>query len=147
MARQATNAHAVVAMAKAPIPYQGLAPATRRSYLRQHPQIIDALMRGFVEPIAFIQKPANKEIVLNSLMKNLRLKTLQDAETGYESLQWMYTLNIRPTLAGIANMQCLLDLGNPKVKAVKLDDVVDQEPSQRLEKSAFYRELVSRTKK
>jgi NitT/TauT family transport system substrate-binding protein len=46
-------------MAKAPIPYQGLAPATHRSYLRQNPQLIDALMRGFVESIAFIQKPAN----------------------------------------------------------------------------------------
>ncbi|MGE5217441.1 MAG: ABC transporter substrate-binding protein [Chloroflexota bacterium] len=115
-------------MAKAPIPYQGLAPATRRSYLRQNPQIIDALMRGFVESIAFIHKPANKEIVLKSLMKNLRLKNLQDAETGYESLQWMYTLNIKPNIPGIANMQRLLALGNPKVKTVKVEDVVDEAP-------------------
>lgn len=134
-------------MAKAPIPYQGLAPATRRSYLRQNPQIIDALMRGFVESIAFIHKPANKEIVLKSLMKNLRLKNLQDAETGYESLQWMYTLNIKPNVPGIANMQRLLAFGNPKVKTVKLEDVVDEAPWQRLEKSAFYRDLVAAAKK
>jgi ABC-type nitrate/sulfonate/bicarbonate transport system substrate-binding protein len=131
-------------MAKAPIPYQGLAPATRRSYSRQNPQIIDALMRGFVESIAFIQQPGNKETVLKSLMKSLRLKNLRDAETGYESLQWMYTLNIKPNVPGIANMQRLLALSNPKVKNVKLEDVVDEAPWQRLEKSAFYRELTAK---
>jgi NitT/TauT family transport system substrate-binding protein len=134
-------------MAKAPIPYQGLAPATRRTYIRQNPQIIDGLMRGFVESIAFIHKPANKEAVIRSLMKNLRLKNSSDAEAGYQSLQWMYTLDIKPNIPGIANMQRLLALGNPKVKSVKIEDVVDEAPSQRLEQSAFYRELAAQAKK
>jgi len=134
-------------MAKAPIPYQGLAPATRRSYIRQNPQLIDSLMRGFVESIAFIHKPANKEIVMKTLMKNLRLKNPQEAESGYESLQWMYTLDIKPNVPGIANMARLLALGNPKVKSVKMEDVVDEAPWQRLEKSAFYRGLTAAAKK
>ena len=119
-------------MAKAPIPYQGLAPATRRSYLRQNPQIIDALMRGFAESIAFIHKAANKESVIRSLMKNQRLQNPQDAEAGYQSLQWMYSLDIKPNVPGIANMARLLALGNPKIKNVKMEDVVDPAPSQRL---------------
>jgi ABC-type nitrate/sulfonate/bicarbonate transport system substrate-binding protein len=134
-------------MAKAPIPYQGLAAATRRAYMRQNPQIIDALMGGFAESIAFIHTAANKEAVIKSLMKNLRLKTPQETESGYESLQWMYTLDVKPNLPGIANMHRLLALGNPKVKSVKMEDVVDEAPAQRLEKSAFYRELVARAKK
>ena len=36
---------------------------------------------------------------------------------------------------------------NPKVKTVKIEDVVDEAPVQRLEKNAFYRELVAQTKK
>jgi NitT/TauT family transport system substrate-binding protein len=134
-------------MAKAPIPYQGLAPATRRSYIRQNPQIIDSLMRGFVESIAFIQKPSNKEVVIRSLTKNLRLKNSQDAESGYESLQWMYSLDVKPNIPGVANMARLLAFSNPKVKSVKLEDVVDEAPWWRLEKSAFYRELVAQSKK
>src|SRR3972149_9317559 len=134
-------------MAKAPIPYQGLAPATRRSYIRQNPQIIDGLMRGFVESIAFIHRAANKEIVIRSLMKNQRLQNPQDAEAGYQSLQWMYSLDIKPNVPGIANMARLLALGNPKVKSVKMEDGVDQAPSQRLEQSTFYRELVAQGKK
>ena len=62
-------------LAKAPITYQGLALATGRSYLRQNPQMIDSILRGVVESVAFIQKPSQKEAVINSLMKNLRLKS------------------------------------------------------------------------
>ena len=130
-------------LGKAPIPYQGLAAATRRGYLKQNPQVIDSLMRGFVETIAFIHKSSNKEIVVKSLAKNLRLKNLQDAETGYQTLQWLYSLDIKPTLPGIQNMQRFLALSNPKVKTVKTEDVVDEAPWQRLEKSAFYRDLIA----
>lgn len=133
-------------LGKAPIPYQGLAAATRRGYLKQNPQIIDVLMRGFAETVSFIQKPANKEAVVKSLAKNLRLRNLQDAETGYQTLQWIYSLDIKPTVPGIQNMQRFLALGNPKVKSVKTEDVVDEAPWQRLEKSSFYRELVTAKK-
>ena len=104
-------------------------------------------MCGFVESIAFIQKPANKEIVLKTLMKNRRLKNPQEAQSGYESLQWMSTLDIKPYVPGIANMARLLALANPKVKSVKMEDEVDDAPWQRLEKSAFYRELTAAAKK
>jgi NitT/TauT family transport system substrate-binding protein len=130
-------------LGKAPIPYQGLAAATRRSYLKQNPQIIDSLMRGFADTVAFIHKPANKEAVIKSLVKNLRLKSPQDAEIGYSALQWLYNLDIRPTIPGIQNMARFLALTNPKVRSVKSEDVVDDGPWQRLEKSPFYRELVA----
>jgi NitT/TauT family transport system substrate-binding protein len=134
-------------LGKAPIPYQGLAAATRRSFIRQNPQIVDSLMRGFVETVAFIHRPSGKEAVIKSLMKNLRLKNPQDAEIGYQALQWLYSFDIKPTLAGIQNMARLLAVGNPKVKTVKIEDVVDETPFQRLEKSSFYRELVAQTRK
>jgi NitT/TauT family transport system substrate-binding protein len=134
-------------LGKAPIPYQGLAAATRRSYLRQNPQTIDSLMRGFVETIAYIHKPANKEVVVKTLMKNLRLKNSQDAETGYHNLQWLYSVDIMPTIPGIQNMARFLALGNPKVKTVRMEDVVDEAPFQRLERSAFYRELAAPVKR
>jgi NitT/TauT family transport system substrate-binding protein len=133
-------------LAKAPIPYQGLAAASRRVYLRQNPQIIDSLMRGLVDTVAFIQKPGNKEAVVKSLMKNLRLKNTQDAETGYQALLWLYNFDIKPTLPGIQNMARFLALTDPKIKTVKIDDVVDEAPWQRLEKSAFYRDLVAAKK-
>jgi hypothetical protein len=111
--------------------------------MRQNPQVVDSLMRGFVDTVAFIHKPSNKETVVKTLMKNLRLKNLQDAETGYQSLQWLYNLDVKPTVPGIQNMARLLAMGNPKVKTVRMEDVVEEAPWQRLEKSAFYKELAA----
>lgn len=137
----------LVDMAKAPIPYQGLALAATRSYIKQKPQVIDALLRGVVESIAFIQRPTQKEIVIKSLTKNLRLKNPKDAESGYDALQWIYSLDIRPTLKGVENMHRLLALTNPKMKSVRSENVVDDEPVVRLQKSSFYRELLAREKR
>jgi hypothetical protein len=44
-------------------------------------------------------------------------------------------------------MHRLLALTNAKVKTVKTEDVVDEAPAQRLESSAFYRELVGQARK
>jgi len=137
----------LVDMGKAPVPYQGLALATQRSYLRQNPQIVDSILRAVVESIAFIQNPARKEATIKSLMKNLRLKNVQEAESGYQALQWLYSLDIKPNLKGIQNMHRLLAMTNPKMKSVKSEDVIDESAVQRVEKTDFYRDLVARAKR
>ncbi len=132
---------------KAPIPYQGLALVARRSYLQQNPQIADSVLRGAVESVAFIQNPANREVVLKSLVKHLRLTNSKEAENAYDVLQWLYNLDIQPNLKGIQNMQRLLAVTNPKVMKVKAEEVVDKEPVRRLEKSNFYRDLIAHLKR
>ena len=132
---------------KAPIAYQGLALAARRSYLQQNSQIADAVLRGTLEGVAFIQKPANREAAVKSLMRHLRLSSAKEAENGYEVLQWLYNVDIRPNLKGIQNMQRLLAVTNPNVMKVKAEDAVDEEPVRRLEKSSFYAEIVAQLKK
>jgi hypothetical protein len=44
-------------------------------------------------------------------------------------------------------MQRLLAMTNPKVAGVKVEDVVDDEPVRRLEKSSFYSEIVAQGKR
>ncbi len=132
---------------KAPIPYQGLALAARRSYLKQNSQTTDAVLRGVLEAVAFIQNPAHKDVVLKSLAKNLRLPNTKEAESGYDVLQWLYNFDIHPSIKGIQNMQRLLAVTNPKVANIKVEDVVDDEPVRRLEKTSFYSDIVAQTKK
>lgn len=137
----------LVDMGKAPILYQGLALATQRSYLKQNPQIVDSILRGAVESVAFVQTPSRKDAVLKSIAKNLRLKNPQDAESGYQVLQWLYSLDINPNLKGVQNMHRLLALTNPKMNSVRSETVIEDAPVKRLEQSAFYRELAAPMKK
>jgi ABC-type nitrate/sulfonate/bicarbonate transport system substrate-binding protein len=132
---------------KAPIPYQGLALAARRSYVLQNGPIIDAVLRGTLEGVAFIQKPANRETTLKSLTRHLRLSSAKEAESGYEVLQWLYSMEIHPNLKGIRNMQRLLAVTNPSVLKIKADDVIDEEAVRRLEKSSFYGETAAQLKR
>jgi ABC-type nitrate/sulfonate/bicarbonate transport system substrate-binding protein len=132
---------------RAPIPYQGLALVARRSYLKQNPRTVDAILGGLVESVAFIQNPVHREVALKSLVKNLRLSSTKEAENGYEVLQWLYSLDVKPSVAGIQNMQRLVALTNPRVAGVKAEDVVDEVPVQRLERTTFYQELLTHSKK
>jgi NitT/TauT family transport system substrate-binding protein len=134
-------------LGKAPIPYQGLALIARASYLKQNPAIADSVLRGILEAVVFVKNPERKDAVLKSLIKNLRLSDPREAESGYRALQWLYSLEITPDLKGIRNMQRLLATTNPKVKAVRAEDVVDEDPVRRVKQSVFYRELVERSKR
>jgi hypothetical protein len=80
-------------------------------------------------------------------MRHLRLSSAKEAENGYEVLQWLYSMEIRPNLKGIQNMQRLLAVTNPNVLKVKAEDAVDEEPVRRLEKSSFYAEIVAQLKR
>ena len=62
-------------------------------------------------------------------------------------LQWLYSLDIRPSVKGIQNMQRLLTATNPKVAGVKAEDVVYEAAVEVVQKSAFYEELLSRAKR
>ena len=115
--------------------------------MQQHGAITDAVLRGTLEGVAFIQKPGNRDAAVKSLARHLRLSNTKEAESGYEVLQWLYSLDIHPNLKGIQNMQRLLAVTNPAVLKVKAEDVVDEEPVRRLEKTNFYSELVAQAKK
>jgi NitT/TauT family transport system substrate-binding protein len=141
------NFRVLLDIGKAPIPYQGLALAARRAYLQHNSQVVDAVLRGTLEAVAFIHKPANRETVVRSLARHLRLSSTKEAESGYDVLQWLYSFEIRPNLKGIQNMQRLFAVTNPNVLKVKAEAVVDEEPVRRLEKSAFYSEIVAQAKR
>ncbi|HLN87492.1 MAG TPA: hypothetical protein VK200_13545, partial [Candidatus Limnocylindrales bacterium] len=126
---------------------QGLALAARRSYVQHNGAIVDAVLRGTLEGVAFIQKPGNRDTALKSLTRHLRLSNMKEAESGYEVLQWLYSLDIHPSLRGIQNMQRLLAVTNPNVLKIKAEDVIDEEPARRLVKSAFYGEIVAQAKR
>ena len=137
----------LVDLGKAAIPYQGLALIGRTGYLKQNPALADAVLRGVLDAVGFVQNPARKDVVIKSLMKNLRLSDVREAESGYGALQWLYNLDVAPEMTGIRNMQRLLAITNPKVKAVRTEDVVNEDSLRRVTQSTFYRNLLELQKR
>lgn len=96
---------------------------------------IERVVAALTESLAFVQTPANKPIVLRILMKHLRINDSAAAEEGYRD--HLLTLNRKPypSLDGRRNAQRLMAQQNPKIAALKVEDLVDSRFVRKLDES------------
>jgi ABC-type nitrate/sulfonate/bicarbonate transport system substrate-binding protein len=120
------------------IPFQDTALYTRKSFVAQHPEVVENLLRALLDGITFIQDPTNKNAVLKSLVQWLRLSKTEDAVEGYEFMRKMYTKRIYPTVDGIRNSIRVLSATNEKFRALKAEDLVDDRIVRKLEKEGAF---------
>jgi ABC-type nitrate/sulfonate/bicarbonate transport system substrate-binding protein len=120
------------------IPFQDTGLYTRKSFVAQHPEVVENVLRALLDGITFIQSPDNKSAVLKSLVQWLRLSKTDDAVEGYEFMRKMYTKRIYPTVDGIRNSLRVLATTNEKFRALKAEDLVDDRIVRKLEKEGAF---------
>src|SRR5262245_264833 len=127
----------LVDLTKTSATFPGLGVGVTRAYLEQHVVTNEKLVAAVTEGLVFVQLPANKPIVLKILMKHLRINDPNVAETGYQD--HLLTLNRKPypSLDGLRNAQRLMAQQNPKVAALKVDDLIDARFVRKLDESGF----------
>ena len=102
------------------------------------PAIMENALRGLLDGVAFIRNPENKPQVIKSLVKGLRLKRIEDAEEGYQSITGIYEKKIYPSVDGIRNVIRLLGISNEKVRRLKAEELVDDSIVKKLEKEGRF---------
>jgi ABC-type nitrate/sulfonate/bicarbonate transport system substrate-binding protein len=117
----------LVDMAKLNIPFQASGLAVLRKTLRSEPVMLDRVGRATVDAIRFIAAPSNKNVVVQSVMKNLKISDAGKAETVYADLVEDLPRSICPTVPGVRSIMKLMVYFNinPKAAQVKVEDVVD----------------------
>src|SRR6476660_8399075 len=120
------------------IPFQDTGLYTRKSFVAQHLEVVENVLRALLDGITFIQSPDNKSAVLKSLVQWLRLSKTDDAVEGYEFMRKMYTKRIYPTVDGIRNSLRVLATTNEKFRALKAEDLVDDRIVRKLEKEGAF---------
>jgi len=120
------------------IPFQDTGLYTRKSFVAQHPEVVENVLRALLDGITFIQSPDNKSAVLKSLVQWLRLSKTEDAVEGYEFMRKMYTKRIYPTVDGIRNSLRVLATTNEKFRTLKAEDLVDDRIVRKLEKEGAF---------
>ena len=123
---------------KLPIPYQGSGIISRRSAIASSPAAIENVLRGLLDGVAFIRNPENKPQVVKSLAKGLRLKRLEDAEEGYQSIVGIYEKKIYSNVDGIRNVIRLLGTTNEKIRRLKAEELVDDSLVKKLEREGRF---------
>jgi NitT/TauT family transport system substrate-binding protein len=120
------------------IPFQDSGLFTRKSFLAQHPETVENVLRALVDAIAFIQEPDNKTTVMKSLAQWLRLPKPDDALEGYDFMRRMYARRIYPSIDGIRNGIRVLTLTNERFGRLKAEDLVDDRIVKKLEKEGLF---------
>src|SRR5262245_49216868 len=125
-------------LAKLPIPFQSTGVLTTKRFMSSSPDVVEGVIRGLVDSLAFIAQPENKPAVLKSLMKGLRLQKGEQAVEGYESLPLLFEKRIYPRADGVRNVIRLLGLTNEKIAKLKAEDLVDDRFVRKLEKEGKF---------
>ncbi|MGH7853901.1 MAG: ABC transporter substrate-binding protein [Candidatus Binatia bacterium] len=126
-------------LAKVDIPFQGVGIVARRSFLDQSPDVAERLLRAIAKSIAYFQDTANKQSVVNILMKWLRLPQVEDAVAGHDAMRGLYSRRIFPTVDGVRNTVRVLSRIDPKFGKLKAEDLIDERIVRKLEKEGVFR--------
>jgi len=104
--------------------------------LQQRPEIAENYIKGEIEALAFSLAPKNKPVVINSLMRNLKIDS-DPAEDAY--LDLIRGVDRKPfaSLEGLRNVQRMLKMRNPKIGDVKSEDIIDNRIMRKLDESGF----------
>jgi len=122
---------------EANVSFPGLGLGVTRAYLEKNDSTVEKAVTALTESLALIHGPANKPIVLKSMMKNLRMTDAAAAENGYQD--HLLTLNRKPypSLEGLRNAQRLMALQNPKIVILKIEDLIDSRFVRKLDESGL----------
>lgn len=126
-------------LAKVDIPYQGVGIVARKSFVDQSPDIAERTLRAIAKSVAYFQDPANKQTVVNTLMKWLRLPQVEDAVAGQEAMRTLYSRRIFPTLDGVRNTVRILSRLDPKFSKLKAEELVDERIVRKLEREGIFK--------
>jgi NitT/TauT family transport system substrate-binding protein len=121
--------------------FPGLGVGVSRAYLDQHGPIVEKIVTALTESLVFVLQPANKPVVIKSMMKNLRLSDPAVAEEGYQDQLSILKRKPYPSIEGLRNAQRLMALQSPKIGSVKLEDMVDAHFVRKLDESGFIDKL------
>lgn len=127
-------------LAKANVPFQSSGLVTSRKYIRAHPQMIENLAKAVVEGVAFVQNPANKKIVTDSIARNLRIDRGDKLERAYQIISESFPRKPCPSPAAAAGvLKAMSQHGiNPKAQELRPEDLIDLSICKKLDESGFF---------
>ena len=125
------------------VPFQSSGVVVARAMLKSNPQLVENVAKATIEGVAFVLKPSNKEIVLKSLARNLRLSKQEQVEKAYQNMVAELPKKPCPTMEGVASVIKLMAQHglNAKAAQVKPDEIVDLSLCKKFEDNGFFRSL------
>ncbi len=123
---------------QAKIPYQNTVLAVRKDFVTNRAKIGENFTRAVIEGYAYTFNKENKQSVKEVLAKNLRLAKVEDAEDFYLEAQEELDRKPYPTLEGTRTVLKSVAEQNPKVAALRAEDLIDTTWLKGLDNEGFF---------
>ena len=120
-----------------PIPYPQQVLAARERTLKNDPDLVERILKGFVAANTFSLDPKNKERVKAILARYLRLESIEKAEEHYQSALKVLPKKPYVDMVGISSMIEFMAEADPLVSKVKPEEVVNHTILKKLDESGF----------
>jgi NitT/TauT family transport system substrate-binding protein len=136
------NYRVLVDLGKENVQFQSSGLVVPRNLIKSNPQMVENIAKATVEGTAFVHKPANKEMVMKTLGRNLRLQG-ERVEKAYQQLIAAMPRRPCPSTEGIVAMLKLMAQHglNPKAAQIKPEEIADMSYCKRFEESGFFKSL------
>jgi ABC-type nitrate/sulfonate/bicarbonate transport system substrate-binding protein len=122
------------------IPLQTVGICGRSERIANSPDLMTRLTKGMIDGLVYILDGRNKREVAEVMKKHLRLGTDEDAETSYQSLRSIASLDIAPDPVAWKNVQRFTARVNPKVAQVDIHEAINTSVVKALEESGYLAE-------
>jgi ABC-type nitrate/sulfonate/bicarbonate transport system substrate-binding protein len=119
------------------IPMLNQAIVVSQDYLQKRSETVEKILMTLVESLAFSLAPANKSIVIKTLMRRFQISDSVVGEEGYQDYLTSVERKPVPSLDALRNIRRLMALQNPKVANVKVEDIVESRMIRKLDESGF----------
>ena len=133
----------LVDLGKENVQFQSSGLVASRNWVKSNTGLMENITKALVEGTAFIHRPANKEIVLKSLGRNLRLSKPDQMEKAYQVLVGALPRKPCPSVEGMtAVIKLMAQHGiNAKAAQLKPEEQLDLSFCKRFEDSGFFKSL------
>jgi NitT/TauT family transport system substrate-binding protein len=127
----------IVELQPAKIPMLNQAIVVSPEFLQKRPEIAEKLLMTLVESLAYSAAPANKTLVIKTMMRRFQISDPVVAEEGYQDYLSGIERRPFPLLDGMRNIRRLMITLNPKIASVKVEDLIDSRMIRKLEENGF----------
>jgi NitT/TauT family transport system substrate-binding protein len=121
----------------AKIPLLSQAIVVSPEFLQKRPDIAEKLLMTLVESLAYSMSPANKAVVIKTMMRKFQIADPVVAEEGYQDYLSGVERRPIPMVDGMRNIRRLLATLNPKIASVKVEDLIDSRLIRKLDENGF----------
>ena len=121
----------------AKIPMLNQAVVVHPEFLQKRSETAERILMTLVESLAFSMAPANKAVVIKTMMRRFQISDPAVGEEGYQDYLTSVERKPIPSLDGMRNIRRLMALLNPKAAGVKIEELVDGRLIHKLDDSGF----------